>query len=80
LTGCKLVAIHLDRPLSYLFFQVPADFFFIVNDNRPRTWALISKPVFQCSEIMKCNNEAKASHVCHPPNRYKPTTDIYPKP
>jgi hypothetical protein len=31
--------------------------------------------IFQCSKIMKCNNEAKASHVCHSPNRYKPTTD-----
>jgi hypothetical protein len=30
LTGCKLVAIHLDRPTSYTFFQVPANFFFIV--------------------------------------------------
>jgi hypothetical protein len=29
LTGCKLVAIHLDRPISYTFFQVPANFFFI---------------------------------------------------
>ena len=38
------------------------------NDNQPRTWALISKPVFQCSKIMKCKNEAKASHVRHSPN------------
>ena len=30
LTGCKLVAIYLDRPISYFFFQVPANFFFIV--------------------------------------------------
>jgi hypothetical protein len=30
MTSCKLVAIHLDRPISYLFFQVPANFFFIV--------------------------------------------------
>ena len=30
LTGCKLVAIHLDRPMSYAFFQVPANFFFLV--------------------------------------------------
>jgi hypothetical protein len=30
LTGCKLVAIHLDRPISYSFFQVPANFSFIV--------------------------------------------------
>jgi hypothetical protein len=30
LTGCKLVAIHLDWPKSYIFFQVPANFFFIV--------------------------------------------------
>jgi hypothetical protein len=29
LTGCKLVAIHLDRLISS-FFQVPANFFFIV--------------------------------------------------
>jgi hypothetical protein len=29
-TGCKLVAINLDRPISYVFFQVPANFFFIV--------------------------------------------------
>jgi hypothetical protein len=46
------------------------------NDNRSRTWALISKPVFQCSQIMKCNYEAKALLVRHSPNRYKPTTDI----
>jgi hypothetical protein len=37
---------------------------------------LISKPVFQCSKIMKCNNEAKPSLVQHSPNRYKPTMDI----
>ena len=30
LTGCKLVAIHLDRPISYIFVQVPANFVFIV--------------------------------------------------
>ena len=30
LTGCKLVAINLDRPISYNFFQVPAKFFFNV--------------------------------------------------
>jgi hypothetical protein len=30
LTGCKLVAVNLDRPISYTFFQVPANFFFIV--------------------------------------------------
>ena len=30
LTGCKLVAIHLEWPISYFFFQVPANFFFIV--------------------------------------------------
>jgi hypothetical protein len=30
-TGCKLVAIHLDQPISYIFlFQVPATFFFVV--------------------------------------------------
>jgi hypothetical protein len=34
------------------------------------------KPVFQCNKIMKCNNEAKALHVRHSPNHYKPTTDI----
>ena len=30
LTGCKLVVIHLDRPISYIFLQVPANFLFIV--------------------------------------------------
>jgi hypothetical protein len=30
LTGSKLAAINLDRPISYIFFQVPANFFFIV--------------------------------------------------
>ena len=30
LTGCKLVAIHLDRPISYNFFQAPANVFFTV--------------------------------------------------
>jgi hypothetical protein len=30
LTGCKLVAIHLDKPISYIFVQAPANFFFIV--------------------------------------------------
>jgi hypothetical protein len=29
-TGCKLVTMNLDRPISYIFFQVPANFFFIV--------------------------------------------------
>jgi hypothetical protein len=29
-TGCRLVAINLDRPMSYIVFQVPANFFFIV--------------------------------------------------
>ena len=32
LTGCKLVVINLDRPISYIFFQVPANFFFIVKN------------------------------------------------
>jgi hypothetical protein len=45
------------------------------NENQPRTLALISKPVFQCSKIMKRNNEAKTSHLGHSPNRYKPMTD-----
>ena len=66
LTGCKLVAINLDRPVSYIYiFQVLAILFFHCNDNQPRTWALISKPVFQCRNIKKCNNEANASHVHH---------------
>jgi hypothetical protein len=30
LTGCKLVVIHLDWLISYTFFQVLANFFFIV--------------------------------------------------
>jgi hypothetical protein len=30
LTGCKLLAIDLDRSISYIFFQVSANFFFIV--------------------------------------------------
>ena len=30
LTACKLVAINLDRPISYMFVQVPANFFFVV--------------------------------------------------
>jgi hypothetical protein len=30
LTGCKLVAIHLDLPISYISFQVLANIFFIV--------------------------------------------------
>jgi hypothetical protein len=30
LTGCKLVAISVNQPISYIFFQVPDDFFFIV--------------------------------------------------
>jgi len=30
LTGCKLVANNLDWPISYFFFQVPANFFFVV--------------------------------------------------
>jgi hypothetical protein len=34
-----------------------------------------SKPVFQCSKIMKCSNEAKASFVRHSPNRHKHITD-----
>jgi hypothetical protein len=32
--------------------------------------ALMSKLVFQCSKIMKCNNEAKASHVRYSPNQW----------
>jgi hypothetical protein len=30
LTGCKLAAINLDWPTSYIIFQVPANFFFVV--------------------------------------------------
>jgi hypothetical protein len=30
LIGCELVAIYLDRRISYYFFQVMANFFFIV--------------------------------------------------
>ena len=29
-TGCKLVANHFDRPISYIFSPVPANLFFIV--------------------------------------------------
>ena len=29
-TGCKLVVITLDQPMSYIILQVPANFFFIV--------------------------------------------------
>jgi hypothetical protein len=54
---------HSFGPANILyFFQVPADFFFIV---------MTTGPVFQCSKIMKCNNEAKASPVCHSLYRYK---------
>jgi len=74
LTGCKLVAINLEWPISYIFFKCQLNRLHC-NDNRPRTWALISKPVFQRSKIMKCNKEEKASLVRHSPNRYKPTTD-----
>jgi hypothetical protein len=58
---------HSFGPANILYFfpQALATFFFIVNDDRPRTWALISKPVFQCSKIMKCNHEAK-SFACSP--------------
>jgi hypothetical protein len=73
LTGCKLVAIHLDWPIS--FFSSAVSFLLHCNDNRPRTWAVISKPVFQCNKLMKCNNEANALPVRHSPTRYKPTTD-----
>jgi hypothetical protein len=54
-----------------IFFSSAGWLLLHYNDNRPRTWALISKPVFQCSKIMKCNNEAKASPVCHSLYRYK---------
>jgi hypothetical protein len=30
ITGCKLVAVNLDRPISYILFRVSATFFFIV--------------------------------------------------
>ena len=58
----------------HIFLQVPANFFIVMTTSQ-RTWAMIRKPVFQCSKIMKCNNEAKALLLCHSPNRYKPTTD-----
>jgi hypothetical protein len=82
LIGCKLVAIDLDRPISFLFLflQMLANFFFIVMTTGQELGYLISKPVFQCSKVMKCNNEAKASHVRHSPNCYKLTTYILPKP
>ena len=66
---------YLDQPISYISFQVPTNLFFIVMTTGQGLWALISKPVFQCSKIMKCNNEGKASHVRHSPNHYKPTTN-----
>ena len=37
LTGCKLVAIHLDQPISYTFFQVPAKVETPMTDNDPIT-------------------------------------------
>jgi hypothetical protein len=49
------------------------------NDNQPRPWALISKPVFQCSKIMKCNNEAKTSHVRHSPTSLQRTNNLNPR-
>jgi hypothetical protein len=57
---------HSFGPANILyFFQVPANFFFIVMTTGLELGALVSKPVFQCSKITKCNNEAKASHVRH---------------
>jgi hypothetical protein len=39
----KLVAINLDRPISYIFiFQVPANFFFIVMTTGQELVALIT--------------------------------------
>jgi hypothetical protein len=58
-----------------IFFPSAGWFLLHCNDNWPRTWALISKSVFQCSKSMRCNDEAKVSHVCHSPHCYKPTTD-----
>ena len=63
-----------------IFFSSAGKFLLHYNDNQPRTWALICKLVFQCSKIMKCNNEAKVTHVCLSPNRYKPTKGRLPKP
>ena len=68
-------------PANILYFSSSAGYFLLhFNDNRPRTSALVSKLVFQCSKIMKCNNEAKASPVRHSPKRYKHATDIEPNP
>jgi hypothetical protein len=56
-------------PANILYIFSSAGLFLLhCNDNWPRTWALISEPVFQCSKTMKCNNEAKASLVIHSPN------------
>ena len=45
-TGCQLVAVHLDRPISYILFSSAGSFLLHCNDNRLRTWAFISKLVF----------------------------------
>ena len=67
-TGCKLVAIHLDWPISYVFFrQVPASFFFIVMTTGQELGHWKVSRFFQCSKIMKCSNEAKVLHVRHLP-------------
>ena len=69
-------------PANILYTFSSAGWFLLhCNDDRPRLGHLISKPVFQCSRIMKCNNyEAKASPVRHSPNRYKPATDKWLEP
>jgi hypothetical protein len=38
LIGCKLVAINLNRPISYIVFQVLANFFFIVMTTDQELW------------------------------------------
>jgi hypothetical protein len=80
LTGCKLVVINLDQPISYICFSSVGWFLLYYNDNWPRTWELKSKSVFQYSKSMKCNNEAKVLNVHHSPNHYKLTMDRLPKP
>ena len=88
-TGCNLVAIHLDQPISYCFSQVPANFFFILMttdqelghwlvsrfSDVENLWNAIMKQKFCMFVIHQTATSLQRTNNVNPRTRWYPTLD-----
>ena len=89
LTGCRLVVINLDQPISYFFFQVPANFFFIVMttgqelghwevswfSNVAKLWNAIMKHKLRLFVIHQTVTSLQGTKNLNPRTRWYPVLD-----